>query len=138
MCANVTNGDWDVSIDEWLQKFSNATNARILKTHFDLQEKIKSHYKMRAEGKNLEKAIMYCERQIALAPLTMRVMQENHHDEIEVGNKIRRESGYPEINIPFFFPGHHGYKQYAVILKKQKDFDKLAELLAKKESEGWA
>jgi hypothetical protein len=127
-----------VDTDEWVKKFSSATNARILKEHFDLQEKIKSHYKLRAEGKNLDKAITYCERQIALAPLTMRVMREKHNDDIEEGNKIRRDLGFSEVKVPFFAPSHHGYKQYSVILKRVNNLEKLAEIQAKKKSEGWA
>lgn len=35
-------------------------------------------------------------------------------------------------NGQFFAPGHHGYRQYATILKKQKDAASLDHLLKKK------
>lgn len=41
-------------------------------------------------------------------------------------------------NGQFFAPGHHGYRQYATILKKQKDTAGLDALLKKKKAEGWA
>ncbi|MBF1887721.1 hypothetical protein, partial [Klebsiella pneumoniae] len=41
-------------------------------------------------------------------------------------------------NGQFFAPGHHGYRQYATILKKQKDAAGLDALLKKKKAEGWA
>ncbi|ENZ8418806.1 hypothetical protein L1C56_03770 [Klebsiella pneumoniae] len=109
--------------DEWLEGLRGLPDDVILKIHFDLQEKIKKHYKLRDTGKNLEKAIHYCQQQIALAPLAMSAMKKNPgmHD-----------------NGQFFAPGHHGYRQYATILKKQKDTAGLDALLKKKKAEGWA
>lgn len=78
---------------------------------------------MRDVGKYLQSAVHYCRQQITLAPLAMSALKNN---------PVMYNDG------ELFTPGHHGYKQYAVILKKQKEFDKLAELLAKKKSEGWA
>lgn len=63
--------------DEWLEGLRGLPDDVILKIHFDLQEKIKKHYKLRDTGKNLEKAIHYCQQQIALAPLAMSAMKKN-------------------------------------------------------------
>ncbi|EOI6481052.1 TPA: hypothetical protein ACJI3H_004596 [Yersinia enterocolitica] len=109
--------------EEWIDGLRGLPNDMILKLHFGLQEKIKKYYKLRDTGKNLQKAIHFCQQQIALAPLAMRALKNN-------------PAMYNESE--FFTPSHHGYRQYAIILKKQKEFDKLAALLAKKESEGWA
>ncbi|HCU0924004.1 TPA: hypothetical protein OUF89_000202 [Klebsiella pneumoniae] len=109
--------------EEWLEGLRGLPDDVILKIHFDLQEKIKKHYKLRDSGKNLEKAIHYCQQQIALAPLAMSAMKKN--------------PGMYD-NGQFFAPGHHGYRQYATILKKQKDIAGLDALLKKKKAEGWA
>lgn len=109
--------------EEWLNGLRGLPDAVILQLHFDLQEKIKKHYKLRDTGKNLDKAIHFCQQQIALAPLAM-VAIKNNPNMYNDGE--------------FFAPSHHGYRQYATILKKQKKFEELEKLLSKKESEGWA
>ena len=121
--------------EEWLDGLRHLSHDKIVQAHFGLQEKIKKHYKLRAQGNNLKKAISLCEQQIALAPLAMEALRAVHRDEC---NEYRALIGRDSPNSEFFPPSHHGYKQYAIILKKQKEFDKLADLLAKKESEGWA
>lgn len=123
ICPKLTSGDRDMTEDEWLEGLRGLPDDVILKIHFDLQEKIKKHYKLRDTGKNLEKAIHYCQQQIALAPLAMSAMKKN--------------PGMYD-NGQFFAPGHHGYRQYATILKKQKDTAGLDALLKKKKAEGWA
>jgi hypothetical protein len=62
--------------EEWLNGLRGLPDDVILQIHFDLQEKIKKHYKLRDTGKNLEKAIHYCQQQIALAPLTMSALKK--------------------------------------------------------------
>ena len=109
--------------DEWLDGLRGLPDFMILKIHFDLHEKIKKYYKLRDTGKNLEKAIHCCQQQIALAPLTMSAMK-NNQDMYDNGK--------------FFAPGHQGYRQYATILKKQKNAAALESLLSKKKAEGWA
>ncbi|MEK6491486.1 hypothetical protein HV192_12135 [Klebsiella oxytoca] len=109
--------------EEWLEGLRGLPDDVILKIHFDLQEKIKKHYKLRETGKNLEKAIHYCQQQIALAPLTMSALKNN-------------PAMYNDGQ--FFAPAHHGYRQYTTILKKQKELDKLEWLLNKRKIEGWA
>lgn len=39
--------------EEWLEGLRGLPDDVILKIHFDLQEKIKKHYKLRDTGKNL-------------------------------------------------------------------------------------
>lgn len=109
--------------DEWLDGLRGLPDAVILQIHFDLQEKIKKHYKLRETGENYQKAIHYCQQQIALAPLAMSALKKN-------------PAMYNDGK--FFAPSHHGYRQYATILRKQKDTIKLDALLKKKKKEGWA
>lgn len=63
--------------EEWLNGLRGLPDDVILQIHFDLQEKIKKHYKLREAGKNLEKAIHFCQQQIALAPLAMSALKKN-------------------------------------------------------------
>jgi hypothetical protein len=124
--------------EEWVDGLRHLSPKMILKAHFTLQEKIKKHYKLRQTGKNLDKAIQFCIQQIALAPLTANAMRKQHEDHWEELNSLKRQHDMIEHVWPFELPSHHGYRQYAVILRRQKDFDKLAELEKKKKSEGWA
>ncbi|QLJ61154.1 hypothetical protein HP475_15060 [Serratia marcescens] len=124
--------------EEWLDGLRHLSPNMIIKTHFALQEKIKKHYKLRATGKNLDKAIQLCIQQIALAPLTAEAMRKKHEDQWEELNALKRRHGLSERTWPFVLPAHHGYRQYAVILRRQKDFDKLAEIEEKRKREGWA
>lgn len=109
--------------EEWLDGLRHLPDDQILASHFGLQDQIKKFCKLRSQGDNLARAIHACEQQIALAPLTMAVMKKN-----------------PAMydNGVFFAPSHHGYRQLSTILKRQKDFDRLAKLEEKREQEGWA
>ncbi|MCK7106450.1 MULTISPECIES: hypothetical protein [Enterobacter cloacae complex] len=107
---------------EWLDGLRHLSNDQILKVHFELQEKIKKHYKQREKGNNLEKAIALCEQQIALAPLSIKALKSN-----------------PALytNGEFFTPRHHGFTQLSVILKKRKELDKLQIIQNKMKMAGW-
>ncbi|MFK8259102.1 hypothetical protein ACFL9S_15115 [Erwinia sp. AnSW2-5] len=109
--------------EEWLDGLRHLSPDMILKTHFSLQEQIKKHYKLRADPKHLKTAISLCEQQIALSPLAIDALKQN-----------------PQMYSKgeFFAPSHHGYRQYAVILRRQKEFDKLDTIERKMKSEGWA
>jgi len=132
------NGDRDMSEEEWLDGLRHLSPEMILKSHFTLQEKIKKHYKLRATGNNLDKAIQLCIQQIALAPLTADAMRKQHNERWEELNAIKRKNGMAEHTWPFELPAHHGYRQYAVILRRKKEFAKLEQIQIKKQSEGWA
>ncbi|HDS5482038.1 TPA: hypothetical protein QH236_004460 [Serratia liquefaciens] len=121
--------------EEWLDGLRHLSNEQILHVHFELQEQIKKHYKLRAQGTHLKKAIALCEQQIALAPLALKALKEKHQSDLEAYRYIM---GKPHPRSDFYYPAHHGYRQYAVILRRQKDFDKLAQIEAKRKLEGWA
>lgn len=109
--------------EEWLDSLRHLSHDQILNAHFSLQEQIRKHYKLRADPKHLKKAIALCEQQIALSPLTLEALKSN-----------------PAMysNGEFHYPAHYGYRQYAVILRRQKDFDKLEKIEHKRKTEGWS
>ena len=117
-----------------LDKMKLLSNEQLIKTHFALQEKIKKAYKLREEGSNLTKSINLCEQQIAIAPMVIKAMREDH----EEGMRQAKARGASVIANEFYPPSHHGYRQLCIILKKSKQFEKVAELQAKRDGEGWA
>lgn len=121
--------------EEWLDGLRHLSNDQIIQAHFELQEQIKKHYKLRAQGNHLKKAIALCEQQIALAPLAMKALKEKHQADVEV---YRSVMGRPHPNPDFYYPSHYGYRQYAIILRRQKKLDKLTDIEEKRELEGWA
>lgn len=121
--------------DEWLDGLRHLSHDQILQSHFSLHEQIKKHYKLRGDPKHLKKAIALCEQQIALAPLAILAL-ENAHD-MRVA-EYEKYIGKKHPDPKFRPPSHHGYYQYGVILRRQKEFDKLQEIERKKSLEGWA
>ncbi|WP_447879824.1 hypothetical protein [Serratia fonticola] len=121
--------------EEWVDGLRHLSDEQIVQAHFGLQEQIKKNYKLRAQGNHLKKAISLCEQQIALSPLTMKALRAIHKAECD---EYRALIGRDSPGSEFYPPSHHGYRQYAVILRRAKNFEKLAEIEAKKKSEGWA
>ncbi|WP_036983091.1 hypothetical protein [Providencia alcalifaciens] len=109
--------------EEWVDSLRWLPDEEIIKLHFSLQEKIKKHYRMREKGGNLNRAIEFCKQQIALSSLAISALKKNenmYHDGV------------------FFSPSHHGYKQYVVILKKNKDLGEISRIRDKMLEEGWS
>ncbi len=120
--------------EEWLDGLRHLSNGHIIQVHFELQEQIKKHYKLRSQGNHLQKAIALCEQQIALAPLAMKALKAKHQADVE---EYRSVMGRQHPNPDFYYPSHHGYRQYAIILRRRKDLGKLAEIEEKRVLEGW-
>lgn len=120
--------------DEWLDGLRHLPDETIIQLHFGLQEKIKKHYKLRETGANLQKAIAFCEQQIALSPLTLDAMKRKHQEDV---NEYQKMVGKAHPAPDFYYPSHYGYKQLFAILKKQKNLEKLAEMKVKHDKEGW-
>lgn len=112
---------------EWLEPLKSLPDQVILDTHFKLLSLIKKHYKMRDKGKNLDIAIDFCEQAITLSNFVIEAMKRKHAELIRISGQYHK----------FFYPSNPAYTQYAVILKKQKNFKKLEIINAKKEAEGW-
>ncbi|EOC1277712.1 hypothetical protein ACI09F_000140 [Cronobacter turicensis] len=113
-----------MDINEWLEKLRWLSAAQKVQVHFELQEQIKAHYKLRAEADHLERAIQLCEQSVAFAPLAFEALKD------------KWERDFP--GQEFFVPAHHGYRQLIAIMKKRKDMDRVMELLEKRATEGWA
>ncbi|ECK7391418.1 hypothetical protein FRN05_17400 [Salmonella enterica subsp. enterica] len=120
---------------EWLDGLRHLSDSMIIKLHFELQEKIKKHYKLRADPRHLKAAIQFCEQQIALAPLSFKALKKTHEERIKEYELILGKSHPDSV---FYAPAHHGYRQYSTILQRNKELKKLAEIETKRESEGWA
>ncbi|CNF58195.1 hypothetical protein [Yersinia similis] len=120
--------------DEWLDGFRHLPDEIIIKLHFELQEKIKKHYKLRDVESNLQKAISLCEQQIALSQLTLDAMKREHQRGV---NEYYKITGMTHPAPDFYYPSHQGYKQLLVILKKQKNIERMVEIQAKHDKEGW-
>ncbi|EKK3986116.1 hypothetical protein PNF54_003564 [Cronobacter sakazakii] len=113
-----------MNINEWIEQLRWMSTDQKVQVHFELQEQIKAHYKLRAEGDHLERAIQLCEQSVAFAQLAIEALRE------------KWERDYP--GQEFFVPAHHGYRQLITIMKKRKDMDRVKELLEKRATEGWA
>lgn len=120
-----------LSKKEWLEPLKELPDQVIIDMHFKILSLIKKHYKLRAQGKNLDIAIDFCEQGITLSRLVIEAMKRKHS---EMSSITEQYTGKCD---KFFYPSNPAYTQYAVILKRQKNFDKLAVINAKKEAEGW-
>ncbi|EOL9019447.1 hypothetical protein ACP6QU_001107 [Cronobacter dublinensis] len=113
-----------MDINEWIERLRWLSADQKVQVHFELQEQIKAHYKLRAEGDHFKRAIQLCEQSIAFAPLAFEALKE----------KWERDC----LGKEFFVPAHHGYRQLITIMKKRKDIRRVKELQAKRAAEGWA
>lgn len=116
---------------EWLEPLKKLPDQVIIDMHFKILSLIKKHYKLRAQGKNLDVAIDFCEQGITLSRLVIEAMKRKHSEISSIAEQ------YTGKRDKFFYPNNPAYTQYAVILKRQKNFDKLAVINSKKEAEGW-
>lgn len=91
----------------------------VLDLHFSLQQKMEIYYRERETDSNaLNEAIKACEDQIAIAP--------------QAAKQFLKE--YPDQQLP----GHAGYTQLAIILKKQEKHQEVIELCQQAKEQGWA
>lgn len=91
----------------------------VLDLHFSLQQRMEIYYRERETDPNaLEEAIKACEDQIKIAPQAAKQF-------------LKEYPGQP-------LPGHAGYTQLVIILKKQDKYQDLIELCQKAKEQGWA
>jgi hypothetical protein len=88
-----------------------------LDIHFLYHNKLTIYYKDRENPESFKMAIHACRQQISVSQEAARVFQVTY-------------KGDP-------LPGHKGYGQLAIILKKQKHFDQAIELCAQAMHQGW-
>lgn len=118
---------------EWVDGLRWLRDEQIVDLHFQLQEKIKEHYKRRDIGDNLERAIQFCEQQVALAELAFPALKAKHNKQADEYEALTGSKS----PVEFYAPAHHGYRQLIKIMKKRKQLDRVAQLEAKRRSEGW-
>ncbi|HCM9256107.1 TPA: hypothetical protein N5L18_003968 [Enterobacter cloacae subsp. dissolvens] len=118
---------------EWVDGLRWLSDEQIVDLHFQLQEKIKEHYRQRDVGDNLERAIQFCEQHVALAELSFSALKAKHHKQAAEYEALTG-SKYP---AEFYAPAHQGYRQLITIMKKRKQLDRVAQLEEKRRSEGW-
>ncbi|WP_146108558.1 hypothetical protein [Mixta gaviniae] len=112
-----------MNIDSWIDGLRWLDVDQKVQVHFELQEQIKHHYRLRGEGDHLQRAIHLCEQSVAFAELALPALKE----------KWGRDFGGD-----FYPPSHYGYRQLITIMKKQKNLQRVSELERKREREGWA
>ncbi|MEB6652687.1 hypothetical protein MXL28_05180 [Klebsiella aerogenes] len=118
---------------EWVDGLRWLSDEQIVDLHFKLQEKIKEHYKQRDVGDNLERAIQFCEQQVSLAELAFPALRAKHNKQAAEYESLTGGKSRVEL----YAPAHHGYRQLITIMKKRKRLDRVAQLEAKRRSEGW-
>ncbi|MEP9179705.1 hypothetical protein ABKT77_13130 [Enterobacter cloacae] len=122
-----------MNIKEWVDGLRWLSDEQIVDLHFQLQEKIKEHYKKRDIGDNLERAIQFCEQHVALAELALPALKAKHNKQAAEYEALTGSKS----PVEFYAPAHHGYRQLITIMKKSKQLHRVAELEAKRRSEGW-
>lgn len=122
-----------MDIKEWVDKLRWLSAEQIVDVHFKLQEQIKKYYKLRAEGKNLEKAIQLCEQHVALAEFALPALKEKHDSQAREYEAVLGKKS----PLEFYTPSHYGYRQLIIIMKKRKDLERVRQLEKKRNAEGW-
>lgn len=106
----------------------------IVDLHFEIQEAIKSAYKLRKEPKYLSLAIELCEQSISISGIVMEAMKEKHRAECR---EYKELFGKKSPNCKFYYPGHHAQRQLGVILRRNGEAGKESLINQKMEAEGW-
>lgn len=95
-----------------------ADNTEILDIHFFYHNKIEFYYRFRdIDEESLNIAIEACKKQIELSPDAILAFKKEYKDE-----KL---------------PIHTGYEQLAIILEKQKEYDKAIALCEQAQKQAW-
>ena len=94
------------------------TGVPVLDVHFLYDQEIGIYYRDRDKQAFLDKAILACRKQIALAPKTARAFKSEYRNEP--------------------LPTHRGYEQLAIILEKRGDYREVIDLCAQAQAQGWS
>lgn len=95
-------------------------HTKILDKHFMYQHMIQIYYKDRNNPEYYDKSIWACNEQIKLSKLSINAFKEESRTE------------------DFSLPSHVGYKQFAIILEKNKEYEKVIKLCKQAKEEGWS
>lgn len=97
------------------EELFSTDNQSYTDLHFYYQQLIQFYYKLRSNDTYLEKAILYCNKQIAISSFVSKEMKED----------------FPKL------PRHIGYEQLAIIEKKNKNWQKVIEICKQAQKEKW-
>lgn len=97
------------------EELFSTENQSYTDLHFYYQHLIQFYYKLRSNEKHLEKAILYCNKQIAISSFVSKEMKED----------------FPKL------PRHIGYEQLAIIEKKNKNWQNVIEICKQAQNERW-
>lgn len=104
-----------IKIAEKAEEQLNEGNEPYIDLHFYYTNLIRFYYKLRANEKYLNKAILYCKKSIEIAPIVKSCFLKQYDS----------------------LPTHVGYEQLAIIYKNKKDWQKVIDLCKKGKSENW-
>lgn len=88
--------------------------------HFYFLHLIKFYYKNRDINNNLDKAIIYCKKQIAISSEAAKMMMNN-----------------PMLSM-INLPNHTGFEQLAIIEKKNKNWENVIRICKQAKQEKWS
>lgn len=97
------------------EELFSTDNQSYTDLHFYYQQLIQFYYKLRSNDTYLEKAILYCNKQIDISSFVSKEMKED----------------FPTL------PRHIGYEQLAIIEKKNKNWQKVIEICKQAQKEKW-
>lgn len=106
--------------------------------HFLYGRMMELYYKDRKKEGYYELAKEYALKQIDIAAATVQQMKRDHLSFIAISSKKYKSMRHLTIeNTPFHIPSHAGYRQLAIIYKKEKRWDDVIALCEQAISEGW-
>lgn len=97
------------------EELFSTDNQSYTDLHFYYQQLIQFYYKLRSNEKYLEKAILYCNKQISISSFVSTEMKDD----------------FPKL------PRHIGYEQLAIIEKKNKNWQRVIEICKQAQKEKW-
>lgn len=107
--------DLCLKIAKKAEELFSTDNQSYTDLHFYYQQLIQFYYKLRSNDTYLEKAILYCNKQIDISSFVSKEMKED----------------FPTL------PRHIGYEQLAIIEKKNKNWQKVIEICKQAQKEKW-
>lgn len=138
----ITYGDRDVNLSgfsldkaSWFREWVLKKNfMEVVDLHFQLTEAVRRYYRLRADEKNLLIAISACEYMICMSDIAMDALMAKAFYQVYEYERVVGDYPHPKT---FYRPGHQGYYQLGVLLRKNKKKEREEFLMEKMISEGW-
>lgn len=109
-------------------------STSVVDKHFLYGRMLELFYLNRNKGNYYELAKEYAVKQIDLASNVLKQMEQEH---IRVISKTAQREGLSVLDFPFRAPSHSGYKQLAIVYKKEKRWDDVILLCEQAINQGW-